>query len=92
MVDQFLAAKDRSDDLDILASTLHRFLKGYAVPMLNDVRARWAEAKDDTSAGTFVQCCDGASQYGGSARINIGDTGPDFDAFGDPYQVGHRGK
>jgi len=39
VVDQLLAAQDHSDNLDVLAGTLYRFLKGYAVPVFDDVRS-----------------------------------------------------
>ncbi len=92
VVDQPFAAQDHPDDLDILTCTLHRFLKGHAMPVFDHVCTRGAKPKDDAPSGTLIQRSHRAGYQGGSTRVNIGDACPNLDALRNPHQVAHGGK
>src|SRR5262249_9552125 len=92
VIKELLAAQDHPDDLDIFTGALHRFFKGDAVPVFDNIGARWAKAEDNTPARTLIQCSNRAGYQRGGTRVNIGDARADLDALRFTHQVSHRGK
>src|SRR5437868_2084182 len=62
------------------------------MPVLNNISSRRPKPQDDTSAGPLIQCSSTHGDQSGGARINIGDTSTNLDAFRCTHKISHRSK
>lgn len=71
-----LPGENRAHDLDVLAGARQRLAVGNAVPALDDLRARSADAQDEAAIGEVIQ---GHGRNGAGAAGYQHDGGTDFD-------------
>ena len=87
-VDLLLPGDHAPDDLDVLPGAGERLVRRLAVPALDDLGARDAEAEVETTVGQVV---DRQRVHGGGGRGaggQLGDGGTQLDLLGDRCQIG----
>ena len=77
-----LAAERGADDLDVLARAAERLAVRDAVPALDDLRPRGAEAEEEAAARELVERRDRHRRHRGRARRHLHDRGADPDLLG----------
>src|SRR5690348_3171996 len=92
VVDQFFAAQDHSDNLNIFTGPLHRLLERYTMPVFNHIGSRWAKAEENPAFGTFIQRGNSTGDQCWSSGINISDASPNLDTFGGAHKISHGSK
>ena len=85
-----LAPQDRTDDLDVLARLLERLAPRLAVPALDDLRPRGAEAEQEAAAGEQVERRGGHGGVRGRPAGDLHDRRPELDALGARAEPGDR--
>ena len=92
VVERLLACQDPTDDLDVLAGARQRLVRRPAVPALDHLRTRDAQAQDEPAVGQVVQ---GDRRHGRrcrGARCELHHRGAELDALGPGGQIGERGQ